>query len=109
MQHTQCTQWLISFLTLAVMLAAVLVYAADTPAEISLILDQHRFSPEEIQVKANTPFVLIITNKDNHAITNGGTARAIIQGQRVDTVQVRVRVENTTQEAAITVVDYDPD
>jgi len=43
------------------------------------------------------------------ALTNGGTARAIIQGQRVGTTQVRVRVEQTTQEAAVTVVDYDPD
>lgn len=61
----QRTQWLISFLTLAMALAAVLVYAADPPAELTLILDKHRFSPEEIQVKANTPFVLVITNKDN--------------------------------------------
>jgi cupredoxin-like protein len=58
-------QWLISSLTLALTLAAALVYAADTPAEISLMLDKHRFSPEEIQVKANVPFVLVITNKDN--------------------------------------------
>jgi hypothetical protein len=61
----QRPQWLISSLILAVTLAAALVYAADPPAEISLILEKHRFSPEEIQVKANVPFILIITNKDN--------------------------------------------
>src|SRR5262245_23168023 len=59
----QRTWWLIGFLTLT--LAAVLVHAADPPAEFTLVLDQHRFSPDEIQVKANTPFVLVITNKDN--------------------------------------------
>lgn len=57
----QRPQWLISVL----ILAAALVYAADTPAEISLILDKHRFNPEEIQVKANAPFILVITNKDS--------------------------------------------
>jgi len=61
----QRPQWLISFLTLAVTLAAALVYAADTPAELTLILEKHHFNPEEIQVKANAPFVLVITNKDN--------------------------------------------
>jgi len=61
----QRPQWLICCLTLALTLAAARVYAADTPAEISLMLDKHRFSPEEIQVKANVAFVLVITNKDN--------------------------------------------
>jgi hypothetical protein len=61
----QRPQWLLSSLILAVTFAAALVYAADTPMEIALILDKHRFSPEEIQVKANVPFVLIITKKDN--------------------------------------------
>lgn len=61
----QCPRWLIGFLTLAITLAAVLVYAADPSAELTLILDQHRFSPEVIQVQANTPFVLAITNKDS--------------------------------------------
>src|SRR5712691_10304553 len=34
-------------------------------------------------------------------ITNGGTARAIFKGQSLGRALVRVRVENTTQEAAI--------
>ena len=61
----QRPRWLLSVLSLAVTLAAAWVYAADTPAELTLILDKHRFNPEEIQVKANAPFVLVITNKDN--------------------------------------------
>ena len=61
----QRPQWLLSFLTLAVTLVAAPVYAADTPTELTLILDKHRFVPEQLQVKANAPFVLVITNKDN--------------------------------------------
>jgi len=56
---------LLRCLTLAVMLSTVLVHAADPPAELPLILEQHRFNPAELQVKANTPFVLVITNKDS--------------------------------------------
>jgi plastocyanin len=39
---------------------------AQTPAapEIPLTIEQHKFTPEEIKVKAGQPFVLVITNKD---------------------------------------------
>ena len=36
--------------------------AAD-PEKI-LVIENNRFSPEEIRVKANTPFVIVVTNKD---------------------------------------------
>ena len=36
--------------------------AADP--EVALIIDDNRFIPEEIKVKAGTPFVLVITNRD---------------------------------------------
>ncbi len=39
-------------------------FGADAPAEIALTVEQHRFQPEEIRVKAGAPFVLVITNKD---------------------------------------------
>ncbi len=39
------------------------VLAAD-PVEQTLVIENIRFSPEEIRVKANTPFVLVVTNKD---------------------------------------------
>lgn len=39
------------------------VLAADPP-ETKLTIENHRFSPEEIKVKANTPFVIVVTNKD---------------------------------------------
>jgi plastocyanin len=39
---------------------------AQTPAppEIALTIEQHKFTPEEIKVKAGQAFVLVITNKD---------------------------------------------
>ena len=56
--------WLLSWALLSLALSVVLTSAADSPQEFALVLDQHRFSPEEIRVKANAPFVLVITNKD---------------------------------------------
>jgi plastocyanin len=41
---------------------AAAVRAAD--AERSLTIENHRFTPEEIRVKAGAPFVLVITNRD---------------------------------------------
>ena len=56
--------WLLNMTILSIALSAAVASAADTPPELALILDQHRFSPEEIRVKAHTPFILVITNKD---------------------------------------------
>lgn len=56
-------------MTRYVALAAVLVLgfvgtavAADT--EVKLAIEKNRFEPDVIKVKAGTPFVLVITNKD---------------------------------------------
>ena len=56
--------WLLQVVLLSIACSAALASAADTPPELALTLDQHRFSPEELRVKANTPFILVITNKD---------------------------------------------
>ena len=56
--------WLLLVVFLSIACSAALASAADTPPELTLTLDQHRFSPEELRVKANTPFILVITNKD---------------------------------------------
>ena len=56
--------WLLQVVLLSIACSATLVSAADTPPELALTLDQHRFSPEELRIKANAPFVLVITNKD---------------------------------------------
>jgi plastocyanin len=58
--------------SLAVALIACLVVAldvaeADAPPEIALTIENNRFQPEEIRVKAGAAFVLIITNKDKAA------------------------------------------
>jgi len=56
--------WLLSCAILCIALSAVLTSAADTPPTLALVLEQHRFSPAELRVEANTPFILAITNKD---------------------------------------------
>jgi plastocyanin len=50
----------------AAVLAPALLHpaAAQAPPEIALAIEQHRFRPDEIRVKAGAPFVLVITNKD---------------------------------------------
>jgi hypothetical protein len=54
--------WLLQVVLLCIAGSAALAFAADPSLEFTL--DQHRFSPEEFRVKANTPFLLVITNKD---------------------------------------------
>jgi plastocyanin len=44
-------------------LAAPLARAQD-PAEVALTIQNNRFSPDEVKVKAGVPFVLVIANKD---------------------------------------------
>ena len=56
--------WLLQVVLLSIACGAALASAADTPPELALTLDQHRFSPEELRVKADAPFVLVIANKD---------------------------------------------
>ena len=41
--------------------------AAAADAEIALTIEKNQFQPAEIKVKAGTPFVLVITNKDGTA------------------------------------------
>ena len=57
--------WLLSCAILSSALSVALTSAADAPPEFALVLDQHRFSPAELHVKANAPFILVITNKDS--------------------------------------------
>jgi len=37
---------------------------APAPPEIPVTIEQHKFTPEELRVKAGQAFVLVITNKD---------------------------------------------
>jgi plastocyanin len=52
-----------ALLTLLLGLAAVGV-ASAADLEIPITIENNRFSPEEIRVKAGEPFVLVVTNKD---------------------------------------------
>ena len=57
------TRWL------AVAVAAVAILGATAGVggatdEIALTIENNRFSPEEIKVKAGAPCVLVVTNKD---------------------------------------------
>src|SRR5712664_2632264 len=54
---------LIVGVAVALLSIAGVVAAADAPPEIPLTLDKDQFQPSEVKVKANTPFVLVITNK----------------------------------------------
>ena len=54
---------LLFLLTLAcVAIPALAATAADV--EIPVTIEKNRFEPSEIKVKAGTPFVLVVTNKD---------------------------------------------
>src|SRR2546430_15098522 len=48
---------------LAAVMTATAARAAE-PKEIPITIENNRFSPEEIKVKAGEPFVLVVTNKD---------------------------------------------
>jgi heme/copper-type cytochrome/quinol oxidase subunit 2 len=39
--------------------------AAQAPAEVKLTMQKDRFEPAELRVKANRPFVLVLTNRDD--------------------------------------------
>ena len=57
------TVWVLAALVAALVASYFPATAAD-PAEIPLVIEKNRFQPDVIKVKANAPFVLIITNKD---------------------------------------------
>jgi plastocyanin len=56
-------RWVVMGLTV-VGASALGAVPAGAQAEIALTIENNRFQPEEIRVKANSPFVLVITNKD---------------------------------------------
>jgi hypothetical protein len=58
---------LITCVVVALVSLAGAASAADGPPEIPLTIDKNQFQPNEVKVKANTPFVLVITNKSAKA------------------------------------------
>jgi plastocyanin len=58
-------RWSRSLLLLAVACVALIAAgAAADDLEIPVAIEKNRFQPSEIKVKAGTPFVLVVTNKD---------------------------------------------
>jgi len=55
--------WVVAALAIVLAASHVPAGAAD-PTEIPLVIEKNRFQPDVIKVKANAPFVLVITNKD---------------------------------------------
>lgn len=51
----------------ALALIAGFVSSAAAQPEIPLAIERNQFQPAEVKVKANTPFVLVITNKNPKA------------------------------------------
>ena len=58
---------LIAYVVVALVAVVGTAVAADAPPEIPLTIDTNQFQPNEVKVKANTPFVLVITNKSAKA------------------------------------------
>lgn len=54
----------IGALVLGAALVAAIPSGAQEVPDVALQIEQNRFQPEEIRVKAGLPFVLVITNKD---------------------------------------------
>src|SRR5437667_3379189 len=57
---------LLAFALFTAAATGVVALAADVP-EIALTIEQNRFQPDEIKVKAGVPFVLVITNNGKGA------------------------------------------
>ena len=71
---------------------AVRAALAADPPEIPLTIDKGKFQPDEVKVKANTPFVLVITNNGDKASEFESkdlrTEKVVPAGK---TVKVRIR------------------
>jgi Cupredoxin-like domain len=59
--------FLIAGLLVGLVVVAGPAWAADPRPEIALTIEKDQFQPSEIKVKANTPFTLVVTNKNAKA------------------------------------------
>ena len=79
----------LSFLLLAVATVATPVLAADP---IKVTLQNHKFTPSEIRVKANTPSVIALTNNDATAEEFDSTAlkvEKVVAGKSSGNIRIR--------------------
>src|SRR5690349_3322594 len=81
-----------AIVTTLVLTLSVTAARAAEPKEIPITIENNRFSPEEIKVKAGEPFVLVVTNKDKGPEELG---RKDVRMERVvpagKTMKIRVR------------------
>jgi Cupredoxin-like domain len=77
-------------------LLAAMFAAAATPAladgPIAVTLQNHRFTPSEIHVKANRPAIIVLTNKDPTAEEFDSTAlkvEKVVAGHSKGNVRIR--------------------
>lgn len=83
---------LMAGLVAGMLVVAGIAAAADATPEIPLTLDKGQFQPSEVKVKANTPFVLVVTNKGAKAAefeSKDLRVEKVIPGGK--TVNVRIR------------------
>jgi len=59
--HTR--RMVVMLLAVVALFAASAAWAAD-PKEIPVTIENNKFTPDEIRVKAGEPFILVVTNKD---------------------------------------------
>lgn len=57
------TRWLVAALVAVTALGAT-ARVGDATQEVAVTIENNRFAPDEIKVKAGEPFVLVLTNKD---------------------------------------------
>jgi plastocyanin len=57
------TRWLLAALVAVTALGAT-ARVGDAAQEVAVTIENNRFAPDEIKVKAGEPFVLVVTNKD---------------------------------------------
>ncbi len=78
-----------TFLLLTAMAASVPAFAADP---IKVTLQNHKFTPSEIRVKANTPSLIALTNKDATAEEFDSTAlkvEKVVAGNSTGNIRIR--------------------
>jgi hypothetical protein len=78
----------------AILLSALLLIGAPAVAEppIALTLQNHKFTPSEIHVKANTPTIITMTNKDATAEEFDSTSlkvEKVVAGNSSGNIRIR--------------------
>ncbi len=79
------------YLNFLVLLTISQISFAVGPARFEISIDNHRISPSQITVPANTPIQLLIRNNDRtvEAINSSLFSKVIVNGKSTSTVSIR--------------------